>query len=110
MSTPTQYPTHQASETIASYPEDTRARAVKFFRNGANQAVRIPKDFELHGTDAVMHCEGNRLILELVLDKPKRGTVAASATALISMKDWPGVDEPFPDPDDRLAPLDEIDP
>ncbi len=109
MSTPTQHPSHTASETIAPYPADSGARAVKLFRNGANQAVRIPKEFELPGTDAVMHREGNRLILELVPDKLKRGTAAALAAALISMKDWPVIDEPFPDPDDGLALLDEID-
>lgn len=102
-------PTHNASESIAPYPADSGARAVKLFRNGANQAVRIPKEFELPGTDAVMHREGNRLILELVPDMPKRGTAAALAAALIGMKDWPVVDEPFPDPDEGLAPLDEID-
>lgn len=109
MSTPTHHPTHHTSETIAPYAIDTGARAVKLFRNGANQAVRIPKEFELPGTDAVMHREGNRLILELVPDKPKRGTAAALAAALESMKDWPVVDEPFPDSDEGLARLDEID-
>jgi len=109
MPTPTHRSIHNASETIAPYPADSGARAVKLFRNGANQAVRIPKEFELPGTDAVMHREGNRLILELVPDKPKRGTAAALAAALISMKDWPVVDELFPDPGEGLAPLDEID-
>ncbi len=102
-------PSHNASETIAPYLADSGARAVKLFRNGANQAVRIPKEFELPGTNAVMHREGNRLILELVPDTPKRGTGAALAAALISMKDWPVVDKPFPDPDEGLAPLHEID-
>ena len=40
-------------------------RHVKLFRNGRNQAVRIPREFELPGTDAIMHKEGDRLILEL---------------------------------------------
>lgn len=108
MSTLTRQATHYTSETIARYAADTGARAVKLFRNGANQAVRIPKEFELPGTDAVMHREGNRLILELVPDTPKKGTAAALAAALESMKNWPVVDEPFPDPDKGLAPLDEI--
>jgi len=37
---------------------------VKLFRNGRNQAVRIPREFELPGTDAIMRKEGDRLILE----------------------------------------------
>ncbi len=48
--------------TIASvYP----VRHVKLFRNGKNQAVRIPVEFELPGRDALMHREMNRLIIEL---------------------------------------------
>ena len=39
-------------------------RHVKLFRNGRNQAVRIPREFELPGTDAIMRKEGDRLILE----------------------------------------------
>ena len=100
-------PTHNASETIAPYPADLGARAEKIFRNGANQAVRIPKEFELPGTDAVMHREGNRLILELALDEPERDTAAALAAALISMKDWSVVEDLFPDPDEDLVPLHE---
>ena len=39
-------------------------RHVRLFRNGRNQAVRIPKDMELPGRDAVIHKDGDRLILE----------------------------------------------
>ncbi|MDX2222718.1 MAG: AbrB/MazE/SpoVT family DNA-binding domain-containing protein [Rhodospirillaceae bacterium] len=39
-------------------------RSVKLFKNGRNQAVRIPRDFELPGTDAVMTKDGDRLIIE----------------------------------------------
>jgi len=39
-------------------------RHVKLFRNGRNQAVRIPREFELPGEDAVMRKEGDRLIIE----------------------------------------------
>lgn len=39
-------------------------RHVKIFRNGRNQAVRIPREFELPGEDAVMRKEGDRLIIE----------------------------------------------
>lgn len=98
-----------ASETIAPYPTNTGARAVKLFRNGANQAVRIPKEFELPGTNALVHREGNRLILEPVQDKPKRGTAAALLAALESMKDWEPIADEFPDVDAGLLPLDDVD-
>ncbi len=44
-------------------------RHVKLFKNGRNQAVRIPREFELPGEDAVMHKEGDRLIIEPALPK-----------------------------------------
>ena len=101
--------THIASENIATYAADTGARAVKLFRNGANQAVRIPKEFELPGTDALMRREGNRIILELVPDRPKKGTVAALALALQEMAAFGSIEEEFPDVDAGLLPLDDID-
>jgi antitoxin VapB len=39
-------------------------RRVRLFRNGRNQAVRIPREFEFPGEEALMHKEGDRLILE----------------------------------------------
>lgn len=39
-------------------------RRVSLFRNGRNQAVRIPREFELPGKDAIMRKEGERLIIE----------------------------------------------
>lgn len=36
----------------------------KLFKNGRNQAVRIPRKFELPGEDALMRKEGDRLIIE----------------------------------------------
>lgn len=40
------------------------ARHVKLFKNGRSQAVRIPREFELPGTDAIMRKEGERLVIE----------------------------------------------
>lgn len=39
-------------------------RRVKVFKNGRNQAVRIPREFELPGEDAVIRKEGQRLVIE----------------------------------------------
>jgi antitoxin VapB len=39
-------------------------RRVKLFKNGRNQAIRIPREFELPGHEAVMRREGERLIIE----------------------------------------------
>jgi virulence-associated protein VagC len=39
-------------------------RRVKLFKNGRNQAVRIPREFELPGSDAIIRKEGERLVIE----------------------------------------------
>lgn len=97
-----------ASETMAPYGENTGVRAVKLFRNGANQALRIPKEFELPGVDALIHREGDKLIIEPVKPRFEKGTAAALLAALESMKDWEPVHEEFPDVDAGLLPLDDI--
>lgn len=89
-----------ASEKPADYAIEAPARHVRLFRNGANQAVRIPKEFELPGKDALIHREGDRLIIELVKTQPR--------TLAEAMKDWEDLDEPFPDVDEGLLPLDDI--
>jgi antitoxin VapB len=38
-------------------------RHASLFRNGRNQAVRIPREFELEGTEVLIHKDGDRLIL-----------------------------------------------
>lgn len=47
---------------------DTR-RHVRLFRNGANQAVRIPRELELPGNDAIISREGDALVIRPV--KPR---------------------------------------
>ncbi len=44
-------------------------RQVSLFRNGRNQAIRIPREFELEGTEAIIHKEGDKLIIEPVKKK-----------------------------------------
>ena len=61
-------------------------RHVKLFRKGRNQAVRIPREFELPGEDAIMRKEGNRLVLEPV---PPRSLLAV-------LRDLPTLNEEFP--------------
>jgi antitoxin VapB len=41
-------------------------RHVRLFKNGCNQALRIPREFELPGNEAIVHKEGDRLIVEPV--------------------------------------------
>jgi antitoxin VapB len=39
-------------------------RHVRLFRNGRNQAARIPDEFELLCDEAIMHRDGDRLVIE----------------------------------------------
>jgi antitoxin VapB len=74
-------------------------RRVKLFRNGRNQAVRIPVEFELPSDEAIMHRDGDRLIIAPVR---KRGLVALLRTMKPLEEAFPQVDDPMPAPDDVL--------
>jgi len=65
-------------------------RHVRLFRNGRNQAVRIPVEFELPGDEAVMHRDGDRLVLEPVR---KRGLVALLQTMKPLNEKLPEIDD-----------------
>ena len=70
-------------------------RHVRLFRNGRNQALRIPREFELEGNEAILRKEGDRLIVEPI----RKGQLLALLASL------PPIDEPFPDVDEDLPPL-----
>jgi antitoxin VapB len=73
-------------------------RHVRLFRNGRNQALRIPREFELGGTEAILRKEGDRLVVEPL----RKGQLLS----LLSTLDRLG--EPFPDVDEDMAPLDGV--
>jgi len=75
-----------------------KERHVKLFRNGRNQAVRIPKEFEFEGDEAILKRDGDRLILEPV----RNGGLLATVRALGPLA------ESFPDIDDFDIDLDEL--
>lgn len=56
-------------------------RHVRLFRNGRNQALRIPRDLELPGRSAILRKEGQRLVIEPV-DAPSLLAVLARLTPL----------------------------
>ncbi|MDO5691312.1 MAG: virulence-associated protein VapB [Pseudomonadota bacterium] len=89
-------------------PSAAPARRVRFFRNGANQAVRIPREFELPGEEATVRREGNALIIESVEPEYPKGSVAAVQQALRKLQALGPIDEEFPDVDEGLLPLDDI--
>lgn len=86
-------PVHESDSHNSS-----RKRRVRLFRNGRNQAIRIPRDLELEGDEALIRRDGDRLIIEPV----RKGKLLA---LLASMKP---ITEPFPDVDENLGALDDI--
>jgi antitoxin VapB len=74
-------------------------RHVRLFRNGRNQAVRIPVEFELPGDEAIMHRDGDRLVIEPVR---KRGLVALLKTMKPLEENFPEIDDPAPAPETVL--------
>jgi antitoxin VapB len=68
-------------------------RHVKLFRNGRNQALRIPREFELPGEGAIIRREGQRLIIEPVPPK----------SLLAVLDSLPTLDEDFPPIEERPA-------
>lgn len=97
------------SDNTREYLPRPAPRQVRLFRNGANQAVRIPKEFELPGKDALMHREGDRIIIEPVKPQHEKGSVGALLAALEEIAKLGPCEEEFPDVDAGLLPLDDID-
>ena len=71
-------------------------RHVRLFRNGRNQAVRIPVEFELPGDEAIMHRDGERLVIEPVR---KRGLLALLKTMKPLDENFPEIDDAIPSPE-----------
>ncbi len=68
-------------------------RHVRLFRNGRNQALRIPREFEFEGDEAILRKESGRLIVEPIC----KGRLLALLSTLEP------IDEPFVDVDEDLA-------
>lgn len=71
-------------------PLDPAPRQVRLFRNNRNQAIRIPVEFELPGSEAIISRDGDRLIIEPV----HKNRLAAL------LDSWEPLDEEFPEIDD----------
>ena len=65
----------------------TPARRARLFRNGRNQAVRIPREFELNADEVLISREDDRLVLVPVQKPPSLAEVLARLRPL---------DEEFP--------------
>jgi antitoxin VapB len=72
-------------------------RHVRLFRNGRNQAVRIPREFELDVQEVIMRREDDRLVIEPVR---KMGLLATLTTLSSIEEELPDIDEGMPGLDD----------
>ena len=72
-------------------------RCVSLFRNGRNQALRIPREFELEADKAIIRKEGDKLIVEPVRTG---GLLALLATLEDIEITFPDTDEALLSPDD----------
>ncbi len=73
-------------------------RHVSLFRSGRSQAIRIPRDFELEGTEAIIRKEGDKLIIEPVRKKSLKELLAI----------LPILDEDFPEIVDLIVESEDI--
>jgi antitoxin VapB len=75
------------------------ARRAALFRNGSNQAVRIPRELEMEGSEVLIRKEGDTLILTPIRKHTLRDLLASWAPledALPEVEDMP------PQPRDAL--------
>ncbi len=72
-------------------------RHVRLFRNGRNQAVRIPVEFELPGDEAIMHRDGDRLVIEPIR---KSGLIALLDTLEPLEEGFPAIEDKPSAPED----------
>ena len=68
-------------------------RYVKLFKNGRSQAVRIPREFELPGENAIMRKDGSRIIIEPV---PTQSLLALLAGSHAIEEDFGSISDPLP--------------
>jgi antitoxin VapB len=72
-------------------------RHIKLFKNGRNQAIRIPREFELPGEDAIIRRDGDKLIIEAA---PPRSLLGLLAELDPIEDDFPEVEDRLPGPVD----------
>ena len=74
-------------------PATATVRQVRLFKNGRSQAVRIPREFELPGNEAILRREkSGRLILE-PLPRPKLIDLLSTWTPLRGKDALPAIED-----------------
>ena len=75
-------------------------RRARLFRNGRNQAVRIPREFELTADEVMISKEEDRLVVVPVERPPSLAEVLSRLTPLD--EDFPNIADPPTEPQDLL--------
>ena len=71
------------------------ADASDYSQLGVNQTVSIRKELELPGHEAIMHRNGDRLV---IMPVRKRGLIALLKTVKPFEEGFPAIDDPVPVP------------
>ena len=93
-------PSHRLGICHGDEPTMTTSRHARLFRNGRNQAVRIPREFELAVDEVVIYREDHRLVIEPVERPPSLAEVLSELTPLD--EDLPDIDDPPTNPENPL--------
>ena len=80
----------------------SKPRTVSLFRNGRNQAIRIPVEFELPGDEVTIRKVGDELVLSPVVLETRSFAEVRTKMHTFSIDEFPDVT------DDDLLPLDDI--
>ena len=83
---------------LTNHAAPSEARRVRLFRNGKNQALRIPIALEFSGTEVLLRPDGNSLVIE---------PVGGNEKLLAVLRKLKPISDNFPDVDESLSPLDE---
>ena len=80
-------------------PERSRpSRRARLFRNGRNQAVRIPREFEIAADSVTIYRDENRLVIEPVERSPSLAEVLSGLVPLD--EDFGPIEDPLTEPEE----------
>lgn len=78
----------------------TPSRRARLFRNGRNQAVRIPREFEMAADEVILYREDHRLVIEPVERVPTLAEVLSGLAPID--EEFPSIDDPPAQPESLL--------
>ena len=102
------------------------SETVRLYKTGGHQALKLPRGFELPGKEATVRRVGNSLVLEAAAAEPAAAPQAAVSMSgavnrinmeyerretsglLAYLADKEPLDEEFPDVDEGLLPLEDV--